>query len=338
MDTVTAPTSTFAPANPGARKRPRLGVVSTYLELAKARLAAMVVLTTVVGFLLGARGWWNPAGLLWVALGTALSAFGANILNQLVEQDRDRRMQRTRSRPLPSGRATSGQAARWGAGSSLAGLAILAAGANLLTAGLSLLTIALYVAVYTPLKPRTPLSTVVGAVVGAVPPMMGWAAATGRLDLGAWILGGILFVWQIPHFLALAWMYRDDYARAGYRLLPAVDRPGDLTARLALLYILSLLPVTAALALVGVSGLSFLAASQVLGLGFAAIGWRFVRRRTEPAARRLFVASILYLPLLLVAMVADMHGRDSSLERAAPPSVTVALVVADPPAGAGGGL
>jgi protoheme IX farnesyltransferase len=337
MDTVTAPTSTFAPANPGARKRPRLGVVSTYLELAKARLAAMVVLTAVVGFLLGAGGWSHPLGLLWAALGTALSAFGANILNQLVEKDRDRRMLRTRGRPLPSGRVSSGQAAGWGGASALAGLAILAAGANLLTAGLSLLTIVLYVAVYTPLKTRTPLSTAVGAMVGAVPPIMGWTAATGRVDLGAWILGGILFVWQIPHFLALAWMYRDDYARAGYRMLPAVDRPGDLTGRLALLYILSLLPVTAAQVLAGVSGPGFLAASQLLGLGFAVIGWQFLRRRTEPAARRLFVASIFYLPLLLLAMVADMNGRDSSLDRAAPPTVTVALAIADPPAGASGG-
>ena len=335
---MTVRSSTLADSSIATSARQGRGLLSACLELAKARLAAMVVLTAVVGFLLGARGWSDPATLLWTAVGTALSAFGANILNQLAEHDRDRRMLRTRSRPLPSGRVSSGQAMRWGTISSLAGLAILAAAANLLTAGLSLLTIVLYVAVYTPLKPRTPLNTVVGAVVGAVPPMMGWAAATGSLELGAWILGGVLFVWQVPHFLALAWLYRDDYARAGFRMLPAVDRPGDLTARLALLYILSLLPVTSALTLAGVSGRGFLVASQVLGLAFAALGWAFLRLRTNPAARRLFVASILYLPLLLVAMVADMHGRDSSLERAAPPSVTVALAVADPPAGAGGGL
>jgi len=323
---VSTPTSTAADASPGASARPWHALPSAYLELAKARLAALVVLTAVVGFLLGAGGWSDPATLLWTAVGTALSAFGANILNQLAEQDRDRRMLRTRSRPLPSGRVSRSQAARWGVVSSLAGLAILAAAANLLTAGLSLLTIVLYVAVYTPLKPRTPLNTAVGAVVGAVPPMMGWAAATGRLDLGAWILGGILFVWQVPHFLALAWLYRDDYARGGFRMLPAVDRPGELTARLALLYILSLLPVTAALSLAGVSGRGFLVASQLLGLGFAVVGWRFLRLRTEPAARRLFLASILYLPLLLAAMVVDMDDSGSTLGRPAPP-VTVTLSI-----------
>jgi protoheme IX farnesyltransferase len=334
---VTVRTSTLADSSSAASSRPWRGTLSAYLELAKARLAAMVVLTAVVGFLLGARGWSDPAALLWTAAGTALSAFGANILNQLVERDRDRRMLRTRCRPLPSGRVSSGQAVRWGAASSLAGLAILAAAANLLTAGLSLLTTVLYVAVYTPLKPRTPLNTVVGAVVGAVPPMMGWAAATGRLELGAWILGGVLFVWQVPHFLALAWMYRDDYARAGFRMLPAVDRPGDLTARLALLYILSLLPVTAALTLAGVSGRGFLVASQVLGFAFAALGWSFLRLRTDPAARRLFVASILYLPILLAVMVIDMTARGPELERSAPRSIAATTVVSGVPTDSGFG-
>jgi protoheme IX farnesyltransferase len=334
---VTIRSSTIADSCSPASSRPWRGTLSAYLELAKARLAAMVVLTAVVGFLLGARGWSDPAALLWTAAGTALSAFGANIANQLVERDRDRRMLRTRCRPLPSGRVSSGQAVRWGAASSLAGLAILAAATNLLTAGLSLLTTVLYVAVYTPLKPRTPLNTVVGAVVGALPPMMGWAAATGRLELGAWILGGVLFVWQVPHFLALAWMYRDDYARAGFRMLPAVDRPGDLTARLALLYILSLLPVTAALTLAGVSGHGFLVASQVLGLAFGALGWSFLRLRTDPAARRLFVASILYLPILLAFMVIDMTGRIPELERSAPRSIAAATVVSGVPTGSGFG-
>ena len=333
MDNVTTSIRSDTSSDAGGSRRP--GRIAVYLELAKARLAALVVLTAVVGFLLGARGWSDPAGLLWTALGTALSAFGANILNQLVEQDRDRLMLRTRGRPLPSGRITGGQAAGWGVASAVAGVAILAAAANPLSAGLSLLTVVLYVAVYTPLKPRTPLSTVVGAIVGAVPPMIGWAAAAGRLELGAWVLAGILFVWQIPHFLALAFMYRDDYARAGFRMLPAVDRPGNLTGRLALLYILSLLPVTAAQVLAGVSGPGYLIASQALGLGFAGIGWRFLRLRTEPAARRLFLASILYLPLLLAAMVADMNRPASSLGRtaAAPRPAAVALAIDGPAAG-----
>lgn len=334
---MTVSSSTLADPSIATSARPWRGMLSAYLELAKARLAAMVVLTAVVGFLLGARGWSDPAALLWTAAGTALSAFGANILNQLVERDRDRRMLRTRSRPLPSGRVSSGEAMRWGVASSLAGLVILAAAANLLTAGLSLLTTVLYVAVYTPLKPRTPLNTVVGAVVGALPPMMGWAAATGRLELGAWILGGVLFVWQVPHFLALAWLYRDDYSRAGFRMLPAVDRPGDLTARLALLYILSLLPVTSALTLAGVSGRGFLVASQLLGLAFAALGWAFLKLRTDPAARRLFVGSILYLPLLLAFMVIDMTSRSAEVERSAPRSIAAAAVVSGIPTDSGVG-
>ena len=190
-------------------------------------------------------------------------------------------------------------------------MALLAAATNWLTAGLSLFTIVLYVAVYTPLKTRTSLNTVVGAVCGAIPPMMGWTAATGRLEFGAWVLGGILFMWQVPHFLALAWMYREDYARGGFRMLPAVDRPGALTARLALIYTVALLPVTASLALSGVSGTFFLVSSQLLGFGFAVLGWDFLRLRGDLAAKRLFLASILYLPALLGLMVADMDDRIS---------------------------
>ena len=288
---------------------------AAYLELAKARLASMVILTAVVGYVLGARGSFEPLELLYAVIGTALSAFGANILNQVLEEDQDRRMVRTRNRPLPAGRVSRVLATTWGIASSVAGVALLAGTTNMLTAGLSLFTIVLYIAVYTPLKTRTSLNTVVGAVCGAIPPMMGWTAATGRLDLGAWILGGILFIWQVPHFLALAWMYREDYARGGFKMLPAVDQPGTLTARLAFIYALSLLPVTASLAFTGVSGSVFLITSQILGLAFAALGWRFLRLRGETAARRLFFASIIYLPLLMMLMVADMDDRISHLGR-----------------------
>jgi protoheme IX farnesyltransferase len=288
-------------------------LVGAYFELAKARLASMVVLTALVGYVLGARGTFELSELLWAVVGTALSAFGANILNQVAEQDRDRLMVRTRNRPLPAGRVTRGLAAAWGVASSVLGVAILAVAANWLTAGLSLFTIVLYVAVYTPLKTRTSLNTVVGAVCGATPPMMGWAAATGRLDLGAWILGGILFMWQVPHFLALAWMYREDYARGGFRMLPAVDHPGALTARLAFIYTVALLPITASLTMSGVSGTTFLVASQILGFGFVVLGWRFFKLRADLAAKRLFLASIIYLPILLGLMVADMDDRISHI-------------------------
>jgi protoheme IX farnesyltransferase len=285
--------------------------MSAYLELAKARLAAMVILTALVGYVLGARGTFSLSEILWAILGITLSAFGANILNQVAEEDRDRLMVRTRNRPLPSGRVSPRLATAWGVASSVLGVAVLAVTTNWLTAGLSLSTIVLYVAVYTPLKTRTSLNTVVGAVCGATPPMMGWAAATGRLEFGAWILGGILFMWQVPHFLALAWMYREDYARGGFRMLPSVDRPGALTARLAFIYTVALLPITASLTMTGVSGSIFLVTSQVLGLGFVTLGWKFLRLRADLAAKRLFLASIIYLPVLLGLMVADMDDRIS---------------------------
>jgi protoheme IX farnesyltransferase len=184
---------------------------------------------------------------------------------------------------------------------------------NWLTTGLSLFIVLLYLLVYTPLKVRTPLNTVVGAVCGAVPPMMGWTAATGRLDLGAWMLFGILFLWQMPHFLSLAWLYRVDYDRGGFRMLPSVDPNGTTTGWIALLYAGSLLPVTTALAWAGLSGTTFLVSSQLLGIGFAALGWGFLRDRSDRSARRLFLASIAYLPLLFVLMVVDMDDRVARL-------------------------
>ena len=292
-------------------------LVGVYLELAKARLALMVVLTALVGYVVAARGAARLDVLLWAVVGTALTAFGANILNQCWEMERDRRMERTRGRPLPAGRILRSRAIRWGLASCIIGLAVLAAGTNLPTAALALFVILLYMPVYTYLKTTTPLNTVVGAVCGAVPPMMGWTAATGRLDAGAWVLGGILFLWQIPHFLALAWMYRDDYARGGFRMVPSVDRSGSLTGRLALLYAVGLLPVSALVTWLGVSGRSFLVASQLLGGLVVVLAVGFLVRRSQPAARNLFLASILYLPLLLGVMVADMDDRILSMARAA---------------------
>jgi protoheme IX farnesyltransferase len=284
-----------------------------YLELAKARLAGLVVLTTIVGYVLAARGGFDLEVLGWTILGTTLTAFGANILNQWLETDRDRQMERTRNRPLPAGKVTRKTALTWGLLSAAVGLVILDLGTNRLTAGLSLFVILLYVLVYTPLKVRTPLNTAVGAICGAVPPMMGWTAATGQLELGAWILGGILFIWQVPHFLALAWMYRDDYARGGFKMMPTADPDGSMTGRAAFIHAIALLPITGALAAVGVTGMTYLVASQVVGLGFAALGWSFARHRARPNARRLFLASIIYLPVLLGLMVTDMDDRIARL-------------------------
>jgi protoheme IX farnesyltransferase len=284
-------------------------LIADYLELAKARLGALVVLTAFVGYVLGSRGEVSLAGLVATVVGTALSSFGANILNQWWESERDRLMLRTRERPLPAGRIGRRDAAILGIVTASLGLAVLAVGTNWLTTLLSIFVILVYVLVYTPLKVRTPLNTVIGAVCGAVPPMMGWAAATGRLDAGAWILGGILFAWQIPHFLALAWLYREDYARGGFVMLPAVDGEGRLTGRLAFLYAAALLPITAALSAFGVTGSAFLLTSQVIGLAFVALGWLFLRTRNQLTARRLFLASILYLPVLLGLMVIDVDDR-----------------------------
>jgi protoheme IX farnesyltransferase len=283
--------------------------LALYLELAKARLGALVVLTAFVGYVLGSRYGFSFWGATAVVIGTALSSFGANILNQWWEVEQDRRMVRTSDRPLPAGRVSRQQALIWGLATVAVGLAVLAVGTNWLTTGLSLFVILLYVLIYTPLKIRTPLNTVVGAICGAIPPMMGWAAATGRLDTGAWILGGILFIWQIPHFLALAWLYRDDYDRGGFRMLPAVDNDGRLTSGFAFLYAAALLPVTAALSATGVTGGIYLVASQVAGLGFLVLGWFFVRERNRQTARRLFLASILYLPIIMGLMVSDMNHR-----------------------------
>jgi protoheme IX farnesyltransferase len=301
-----------------------------YLELSKARLASFVVLTAVVGYLLGARVDAHLSGLVWIAVGTALSAFGANILNQLLEADRDRLMERTRGRPLPSLRVGRREVAVWGLASAVAGLVVLATGTNWLTTGLSLFTILLYVLVYTPLKVRTPFNTAVGAVCGAVPPMMGWTAGAGRLELGAWILFGILFFWQVPHFLSLAWLYRADYERGGFRMMPSVDRDGGLTGRLAVLYAAALLPITAALSWIGLSGTVFLVCSQLLGVGFALVGWKFLQLRSQTAARRLFLASIIYLPLLMVLMVGDRNVPPTPAGRGA--QARVATTVESSPA------
>ncbi|MCU0303789.1 MAG: heme o synthase [Thermoanaerobaculales bacterium] len=317
MTSITTPHPTASDHRPASARR----LLGLYLELAKARLAALVVLTTLVGYLLAARGSVELGPLVGTVLGTALTAFGANILNQWLEADRDRRMVRTRHRPLPAGLVSPGTALGWGLASALIGLVVLVAAANLLTAGLALLVILLYVGVYTPLKVITPLNTAVGAVCGAVPPVMGWTAATGRLELGAFILGAILFVWQVPHFLALAWLYREDYARGGFRMMPAADPDGSMTGRAALIHALALLPVTGALAAAGVTGTTYLVSSQVVGIAFAALGLAFARHRAQLTARRLFLASIVYLPVLLGLMVGDMDDRVARLVRGDRPAI-----------------
>ena len=276
------------------------------MEFIRARLTALVVATTLAGFVLASGGHaiaWPR--LLWTLLGTALTAAGASALNQWMERERDALMHRTRIRPLPAGLLAPRQALAIGATLVILGLAALALGANALTAALALVVEAVYLAAYTPLKARTPLNTLVGAFCGAIPPMMGWTAATGGLSLGAWLLGALLFVWQIPHFLSLAWLYREDYERAGFRMLPVVDRSGRATAEALLASTILLIPLCLAAPLAGLTGAAFAVGSLLLGAGFAAAGLRLHRTRSRASARNLFLASLVYLPLVLGLMVVD---------------------------------
>ncbi len=283
--------------------------IGIYFELAKARLGTLVVGTTAVGYALGSLGPFDFTRFAWTLLGTALTAFGANILNQWMEADRDALMERTRIRPLPSKRVRSDVAFLLGLLSVLWGLLFLASFTNLPTAGLALLTEVLYLAVYTPMKTRSPACTLVGAICGAIPPLMGWTAVTGGFHLGGWVLGAILFVWQIPHFLALAWLYREDYERGGYRMLPVVDRTGRMTSLMAVLYSLALVPLGIAATLVGLAGWVAALGSVILGAGLVITGLRLRRERSAMSARRLFLASLVYLPLLLGLLVADSMIR-----------------------------
>ncbi|MHC4219091.1 MAG: heme o synthase [Planctomycetota bacterium] len=294
-------------AVPAGRRVGAGGLIGLYLELSKARLSALVLLTTAVGFVMASP---RAVGIDWIRLtltvaGTALVAGAANAMNQLAEMRRDRLMHRTRTRPLPSRAIGPGHALVFSLVAAQVGLGILALTVNLAAAGLALATICIYVGLYTPLKTRSTLNTLVGAVCGATPPMIGWVAATGTLEPGAWILGALLFVWQIPHFFALAWLYRDDYARGGFAMLPVVDRTGRLTGQVVVLTSLSLLPLALVATLAGLTGWLFAAGSIVLGLWILGFGARLYTRRTEASARRLFLASIVYLPVLLCLMVAD---------------------------------
>jgi protoheme IX farnesyltransferase len=258
--------------------------------------------------------------LLWALLGTALTAAGAMALNELAERQRDARMERTRHRPLPAGEISARTALVFGVASAAAGIVVLAVTVNRLTAVLGLAVVLLYTLVYTPLKTRSSACTLVGAVCGAIPPMMGWAAASGTLAFGAWLLAAIMFLWQIPHFLALAWLYREDYARGGFRVLAVSDPSGGATVLMANLYIAALLPVGAAAALAGVSGWISAAGAALLGGTLLTLGVRLARARSEQNARRLFLATLAYLPLVLALLVADRPGL-----RAPSASVSAAL-------------
>ena len=286
------------------RERSRRSVTSDFVDLTKPRITLMVLVTTTLGFLTAGGAAGLPT-LGFVLVGVGLLSSGASALNHVWERETDALMRRTADRPLPAGRLKSSSALVFGVVLSLVGLFALALGVNPLTTMLGALALTSYVFVYTPLKRMTSLATLVGAVPGALPPVMGWTAAAASLGAGAWVLFGILFLWQLPHTLAIAWLYREDYARAGFPMLPVIDPDGRSTARQAVLYGLALVPVSLLPTVAGLSGATYLIGALALGMGFLGSCIAFSMSATNRTARRLMVVSLLYLPAILVTMLLD---------------------------------
>ena len=285
---------------PSTRER-----LADFLELTKPRVTSLVLVTTFVGFYLGSQGAIDMALLLNTLLGTALVAAGTSALNQYVEREEDGLMLRTRRRPLPAGRMDPAHALAFAATISVAGLLHLLLTVNLLTAGLASLTLLSYVFVYTPLKRLSSLCTLVGAIPGALPPLGGWTAAQGSVAAGGFALFAILFVWQLPHSLSIAILYRDDYARGGFRLLPVVDPEGGTTGRQILAHCLVLLPLSLVPSVLALAGEVYFYGALVLGLLLTACAVPILLDATTRAARRMLLASVVYLPILLCLMAFD---------------------------------
>ena len=272
-----------------------------FYMLAKPGITVMVGITAALGYYIASRGALDWKVLAHLVGGTLLSSAGAAALNMVLERRLDAKMERTKNRPLPAGRLGVAEATSFGLLLSAAGVAWLGLGTNWLVAALSAATIGSYLFAYTPLKTKSSICTLVGAVPGALPPVMGWAA-TGSMGIGAWILFSILFFWQLPHFLALAWMYREDYARGGFPMLPVEEPTGASTGRQVVLQTLALLVVSLLPAGFGLAGEAYAAAALLLGAGFLGFGVAFAAERSRARASRLFFASIAYLPLLLAAL------------------------------------
>jgi protoheme IX farnesyltransferase len=278
---------------------------SNYLELTKPRVTLMVVITMAFGFYIGARGEMDWILLLHAVIGTALVAGGTSALNQYFEREIDAKMLRTKNRPLPAGRLQPHEAMVFSIAISVAGIAHLLLAVNLLTALLAALTLISYVFLYTPLKQKSSLSTVVGAIPGALPPLGGWTAARGELSLEGWVLFAILFLWQLPHFLAIAWIYREDYRRGGLPMLTVVDPDGNSAGRQIISNCLALLPVSLLPTILGMAGRLYFVGALALSLFFLGCGIAVMRYRTNADVRRLLRASLVYLPVLLALMALD---------------------------------
>jgi protoheme IX farnesyltransferase len=280
-----------------------------YVVLTKPDVTFLVVITTVAGFYLGSPGPIEWLRLVHTLLGTMLVAGGTAALNQYIERDMDAAMRRTAQRPLPIGALEPLEVKVFGLGAVAAGTLWLAVAVNLLAAGIALATCLLYLGVYTPLKTRTTLATAVGALPGALPPLIGWAAASGSLSMGGWALFAILFFWQFPHFLAIAWMYREDYARAGIRMLPTVDPSGDATFLQIIVTSAILVPVSLLPSVIGIAGIRYFFGALVLGMILLQVSVWAARYRSNARAKWLMHATVTHIPLLLGWMVFDKLGR-----------------------------
>ncbi len=279
--------------------------LAAYLELTKPRIAFLLVLTSAAGFYLGAKNNFDAVLFINSMIGILLLAFGVATLNQVWERDLDALMERTAKRPLPTQKVSPAEALVFGISMCVVGEIYLTFLVNILTAVLGLMVIVGYVLLYTPLKTRTSASTAVGAFPGALPPLMGWTAATGEITLGAWILFAMLFLWQFPHFLAIAWMYREQYKKAGILMLPVVEPAGKITARQIVIFSVLLLPISVAPFFIGLDGLIYLIGAIVLGLWFLWASIRAARAKSVEKARKLLVVSVIYLPLIFLLMVFD---------------------------------
>jgi len=294
MRTLSEPTDAESPSLAG-----------DWSTLVKLRLSLLVLATTLVGFLVAEPASLDGARLGWTLLGTFLAAAAASALNQAIERHHDARMHRTANRPVAAGRVSLTFAVIAGFALGYAGCWVLGTRVNLLSAGLAALTIVLYVAVYTPLKRITTVNTLVGAVVGGIPPLIGWVAASGSLQRGAWVLALLLFTWQLPHFFALAWLHREDYERGGFRMLPSAPGGETLAAQTSVLSSLLLVPIGLMATLLGLAGLASAIVSLVAGLTLAWFAVAHLRKLDRPTARNLFLASLAYLPVVLRAMALD---------------------------------
>ena len=277
--------------------------LAAYVELTKPRIAFMLVLTSAAGFYLGAAKGFDVMLFVNAMIGIALLAFGVATLNQVWERKTDALMERTAKRPLPTQKLSTAEALVFGISLCLVAEIYLAFLVNGLTALLGLMVIVGYVLLYTPLKTRTSASTAIGAIPGAMPPLMGWTASADEISLGAWALFALLFLWQFPHFLAIAWMYKEQYAKAGILMLPVIEPEGKITARQIVIFTIILLPVSLAPYFLGFAGLIYLVGASLLGLWFLAASIKTARAKTVEQARKLLLVSVVYLPLIFALMV-----------------------------------